>query len=211
LVWREQAGPLLLFLGLLTLVNAPFDWLSLGLTRLLLRWGIELGGPAPWFLALVDALVASLLIVLLALAMVGAADLFNHLAELGGGEKARILPKMQAYLRMLGDSPQDPKFWWIYATLFSTMLPSIANLFIAGFSFLRGLPQSRAFLLRAMRPGETMPAGRRFAAALILTLQSALAVLFALLAQAVLAYGVLWRFLPWLGADILDIAAWAAL
>jgi hypothetical protein len=27
------AGPLLLFLGFLTLLNAPFDWASLGLTR----------------------------------------------------------------------------------------------------------------------------------------------------------------------------------
>jgi hypothetical protein len=210
-VWREGVGPILLFLGLLTLINAPFDWLSLGLTRLLLRWGIEVGGPAPWILALVDALVASLLLILLALAMVSATDLFNHLAERGGGDKARILPKMQDYLSMLRDSPRDPKFWWIYATLFSTMLPSIANLFIAGFSFLRGLPQSRAFLLRVMRPGETMPVGRRFSTALILTLQGAVAVLFALGAQGLLAYGVLWRFLPWLGADILDIAAWAAL
>jgi hypothetical protein len=37
-------GPLLLFLGLLTLLNAPFDWFSLGLTRALLRRGLELGG-----------------------------------------------------------------------------------------------------------------------------------------------------------------------
>ena len=28
-IW-ELAGPLLLFLGLLTLLNAPFDWASLG-------------------------------------------------------------------------------------------------------------------------------------------------------------------------------------
>jgi hypothetical protein len=34
----------LMFLGLLTLINAPFDWASLGLTRALLRRGLELGG-----------------------------------------------------------------------------------------------------------------------------------------------------------------------
>lgn len=49
-------GPLMLFLVLLTLVNAPFDWLSLGLTRFLLRRGIEQGGPWPYFYALIDAL-----------------------------------------------------------------------------------------------------------------------------------------------------------
>ena len=50
--WHTTAGPALLFLGLLPLVNAPFDWLSLGLTRLLLRFGIEQGGPWPWVLRL---------------------------------------------------------------------------------------------------------------------------------------------------------------
>jgi hypothetical protein len=37
-------GPLLLFQGLLTLINAPFNWASIGLTRALLRRGLELGG-----------------------------------------------------------------------------------------------------------------------------------------------------------------------
>ncbi len=41
--WNE-AGSLLLFLLLLTLLHAPFDWASLGLTRALLRRGLELGG-----------------------------------------------------------------------------------------------------------------------------------------------------------------------
>jgi hypothetical protein len=40
----DLVGPLLLFVGLLTLLNAPFDWASLGLTRALLRRGLELGG-----------------------------------------------------------------------------------------------------------------------------------------------------------------------
>lgn len=204
--WHTRTGPALLFLGLLPLVNAPFDWLSLGLTRLLLRFGIEQGGPWPWVLALIDAVIASLLITLLAVAMVDTADLFNYLAELGGGEKARVLPPMQFYLAALRSTPRATEFWWLYATLFSTMLPSIINLFIAGFSFLRSLPSLRAFLLRAMRPCETMPAGRRFAAALILTLQTAFAAIFAIGAQAFLGWIVLWRFLPWLGGDILEIA-----
>ncbi|MFZ0506776.1 MAG: hypothetical protein WBE85_11570 [Methylocella sp.] len=63
-------GPLLFFLGLLTLLNAPFDWASLGLTRALLRRGPELGGWYPYFLALVDAALATLIIALLALTMV---------------------------------------------------------------------------------------------------------------------------------------------
>ena len=47
--WKV-AGPLLFFLVLLTLLNAPFDWASLGLTRALLRRGLELeaGGLICW-------------------------------------------------------------------------------------------------------------------------------------------------------------------
>jgi hypothetical protein len=48
-------GPFLLFVGLLTLLNAPFDWASLGLTRALLWRGLELGGWWPYILAFVDA------------------------------------------------------------------------------------------------------------------------------------------------------------
>ena len=33
----QMLGPLLLFVGLLTLLNAPFDWFSVGLTRALLH------------------------------------------------------------------------------------------------------------------------------------------------------------------------------
>jgi hypothetical protein len=40
-IW-QILGPLLLILGLLTLLNALFDWFSLGLTRALLRRGLEL-------------------------------------------------------------------------------------------------------------------------------------------------------------------------
>ena len=57
-IW-QITGPLVLFLGLLSLLNAPFDWASLGLTRALLRRGLELGGWWPYALALVDAGLAA--------------------------------------------------------------------------------------------------------------------------------------------------------
>jgi hypothetical protein len=57
----EALGPWLVFLGLLSLINAPFDWASLGLTRALLRRGLELGACWPYALALVDACLAALI------------------------------------------------------------------------------------------------------------------------------------------------------
>src|ERR1700730_15548271 len=146
------AGPLALFLGLLTLVNAPFDWLSLGLTRFLLRRGIEQGGPWPCFYAVIDAIIALALIALLAVAMVFTIDLFDHLAKVGGGN--RVLPPMRLFLDDIRVAPQKPEYWWVYATLFSTMVPSVINLFIAGISFLRGLPMLRKWMRSVMREGE---------------------------------------------------------
>lgn len=149
---------------------------------------------------------ASALIALLAVAMVSATDLFDHLAELGGGDKARVLPPMRVFLDDLRAAPQKPEYWWVYATLFSTMLPSVINLFIAGISFLRGLPMLRKWLLSVMREGEAMPATDRLGAALILTSQSAFALLFAVAAQVFLTWGVVYHLMPRLGLGILDLA-----
>jgi hypothetical protein len=65
-----HTGPLLLFQGLLTLINAPFNWAWIGMTRALLRRGLELGGVWPYFLAIADAILAALIVGLLALTMV---------------------------------------------------------------------------------------------------------------------------------------------
>ncbi|MFO1124908.1 MAG: hypothetical protein U1E25_06260 [Methylocystis sp.] len=201
----DEAKPFLLFLGLFTLINAPFDWLSLGLTRLLLRYGIEKGGYWPYALAIVDAVVASVLITILALAMAWSNDLFNFLAAKGGGAQARVLPPSSFYLGMLERDPAAPEFWWLYATLFSTMIPSVINLFIAGFSFLRTLPWSRNFLLLNMREGETMPVAARLISSSILTAQVALAWPLAVAAQVFLTYVVLWQIMPRLGLGILHL------
>jgi hypothetical protein len=86
----DDAGPLLLFLGLLTLLNAPFDWASLGLTRALLRRGLELSAWWPYALALVDACLAAVIIAVLALTMIVGVQAFDALAVRGGG--TAVLP-----------------------------------------------------------------------------------------------------------------------
>jgi len=81
----EKTGPMLLFMGLLTLVNAPFDWASLGLTRALLRRGLELGGWWPYVLALADAALAAVIVVGLLFTIVIGVQTFGHLTQHGGG------------------------------------------------------------------------------------------------------------------------------
>src|SRR5262245_16849940 len=77
-------GPPLLFLGWLTLLNAPFNWLSLGLTRALLRRGLELGGCWPFILAIVDAALAIVMVGMLLLTMVVGVQVFDALSTSAG-------------------------------------------------------------------------------------------------------------------------------
>ncbi|MDQ6868232.1 MAG: hypothetical protein M3178_07435 [Pseudomonadota bacterium] len=104
--WGD-AGPLLLFLGLLTLLNAPFDWASLGLTRALLRRGLELGGWWPYLLALVDAALAGVIVALLALTMVIGVQAFDDLAVHGGGKP--VLP-LDTLFDGIAKNPSAPEY-----------------------------------------------------------------------------------------------------
>jgi hypothetical protein len=85
-------GPLRLFQVLLTLINAPFNWVSIGLTRALLRRGLELGGWWPYFLGVANAVLATAIVAALTLTMVIAVQAFDepnsasrrHLEKSGG-------------------------------------------------------------------------------------------------------------------------------
>jgi hypothetical protein len=202
--WKFS-GPLLLFLGLLTLINAPFDWASLGLTRALLRRGLELGGWWPYVLALADALAAAVIIALLAITMVTGVQTFDHLAEHSGGPTARVLPLDKLFDGMAAQ-PLTPEYWWVYALLLSTMIPSLLNLMIGGASLLRGIPGLPALLLRFMPAGKAVPTFDRTWLALVLTCQVFVGAFLGIAAQFVLAVGVIFYVLPWMGLELLDTA-----
>jgi hypothetical protein len=201
----QIAGPLLLFLGLLTLTNAPFDWFSLGLTRALLRRGLELGGWWPYFLALIDALAAAVIIALLAITMAVGVQTFDHLAEHSGGPGARVLP-LDKLFGGIAAQPSAPEYWWAYALLLSTMIPSLLNLMIGGASLLRGIPGLPGLLLRFMPAGKAVPTFERTWLALVLTVQVFAGAFLGIAAQFVLAIGVIFYVLPLIGLELLDTA-----
>jgi hypothetical protein len=201
----DLCGPLLLFLGLLTLLNAPFDWGSLGLTRALLRRGLERGGWWPFLYGLVDAALAAVIIAALALTMVLGVQAFDDLAAHGGGEVKRILP-LVPFFDGIAKNPSAPEYWWVYALLFSTMIPSLLNLMIGGASLARGVPFVPQLLLPFMPIGRAVPAFDRAWIALVLTLQSVGGAVLGLLMQFLLAYGMLAYLMPWLGLNLLDLA-----
>jgi hypothetical protein len=196
-------GPLLLFLGLLTLLNAPFDWASLGLTRALLRRGLELGGWWPYALAIVDAALAAVIIAALALTMVIGIQVFDELAEHTGG--APILP-LDGLFNGIATHPTAPENWWIYALLLSTMIPSLVNLVIGGASLLRGLPGLPALLLRFIPARGSVARFDRAWIATVLTAQVAAGAALGIAAQGFLAVGIIGYAMPWLGLGLLDMA-----
>jgi hypothetical protein len=204
----QRFGPLLLFFGLLTVLNAPFDWLSLGLTRALMRRGLERQKWWPYLYAVIDALLASAIIAFLAIAMVAGVQLFDDLAVYDGGE--RILPPMRDFLDAIKVGPGKPEYWWVYATLFSTMLPSLINLFIAGVSLARGVTGVSSWLLGKVREGEAVPVYDRLLVAIVLTLQGLAGLAIAIVAQGFLFWVIIWQGMPRFGIGVLDLAYFVA-
>jgi hypothetical protein len=199
------AGALLLFLGLLTVVNAPFDWASLGLTRALLRRGLELGAWWPYALALADGMIAAGIIALLTIVAVISVQAFDTLAVFSGGERAVLLP-LNDLFDGIATKPAAAEFWWVYAMLLSTMIPSLLNLMIGGASLLRGIPWLTALLLNNMPDRRAPDALERTWMALLLTLQMFVGGLLGIAAQGVLAVVVIAWLLPVIGFDLLDVA-----
>jgi len=199
----EEIGPALLFLGLLPLLNAPFDWASLGLTRALMRRGLELGGWWPYALALLDAGVAAMIIAALALTMVVGVQAFDGLAVHGGGKP--VLP-LAPLFNGITANPGAPEYWWMYALLFSTMIPSVVNLVIGGTSLFRGLPRLPSLLLRFMPARGTVPKFDRAWIATVLTAQIAAGAALGIAAQAFLVVVIIGYIMPFFGLELLDLA-----
>ena len=201
-IW-QILGPLLLFLGLLTLLNAPFDWFSLGLTRALLRRGLELGGWAPYFLAILDAVLAAGVIVALTLAMVIGVQFFDFAAVHGGG--SAVLP-VNVLFNGIAANPRAPEYWWIYAVLVSTMIPSLVNLGIGWTSLLRGVPGLPALILRKIPAQGNVLKWDRAWIATVLTAQIAVGAVLGIVAQVLLAVGIIGYAMPFFGLELLDMA-----
>ena len=119
--------------------------------RALLRRGLAPGGRGPYFYALI--IVAMPLIMLLAFVTIVAVQTFDDIAVLRAGPQARILP-LGPLFEGLENKPGDPKFWWVWLMLFSTLIPSLFNLVIGAAAFLRGLPFMNNWILSRMPIGK---------------------------------------------------------
>ena len=93
---------------------------------------------------------------------------FDWLATHNGG--VPVLPLDQLFDGVAAH-PTATEYWWVYALLLSTMIPSLINLAIGGASLLRGAPGVALLLLRKMPATKAVPAFDRAWMALLLTLQ----------------------------------------
>ena len=205
-VWNF-IGPLLLFGTLMTALNAPFDWLSLGLTRGLLRRGLEKGGWAPLRLSLLDAALATFLIAALVPVLVLGAQFFDRIAAHPDGNS--ILP-LQTFFDEMEADPFAPIFWWVYALLLSTMIPSLLNLGPAGFSIIRVFSGMSSFLLERLPADRPVASYDRTWIASCLTVQMVGGLFLGLAIQTLFAWGIMVHILPKVGLELLHIARWTA-
>jgi hypothetical protein len=116
-----------------------------------------------------------------------------------------VLP-LRPLLDGISTHPEAPEFWWVYSLLLSTTIPSLLNLMIGGASLLRDIPGLPALLLLFMPAGKAVPAFDRTWLALVLTCQVFVGAFLGIAAQFVLAIGVIFYVLPWMGLELLDTA-----
>jgi hypothetical protein len=107
-----------------------------------MRRALELGGWWPYLLSLMDACLASAVATYTISTIVIGIQAFDELAVHGGG--AAVLP-LPALFDGIAKNPGAPEYWWIYAFLFSTMIPSLINLAIGGMALMQGIPGLGAF------------------------------------------------------------------
>jgi hypothetical protein len=121
-------------------------------------------------------------------------------------EDGWIAPTLRPLFDGIAAAPQQAQYFWVYALLLSTMVPSLANLAIGGAALTRGIPGLPSLLLAQMPEDEPVLALNRSLVALALTLQWLFGAVFALAAQGALVCAVFGRLLPGFGLDLLDLA-----
>jgi hypothetical protein len=126
--WLQMRTAAFLFLGVLPLVNALFDTLSYGITIALTQRGRR-GLALPW--AIVDGVVALMLFLALGATLVVVA---------AGMERIAGVPFVDLGTLLTQDFDLGT-YWWLYAMLFSTAVPTLFHLVIAALSLQTVLPR----------------------------------------------------------------------
>jgi len=135
--------------------------------------------------------------------MVVGVQAFDDLAAHGGG--APPLP-LEPLFEGMEKTPTAPEYWWVYALLISSMIPSFINLMIGGASLARGVPLPPKALLQFLPAGKAVASFNREWIALVLTVQIFIGACLGLAAQALAVWAVIGHVMPWVGLELLQMA-----
>jgi hypothetical protein len=135
--------------------------------------------------------------------MVVGVQAFDALAVRGGG--AAVLP-LEPLFTGIAEHPTAPEYWWLYALLLSTMIPSLVNLVIGGTSLVRGLPWVPALILRYIPERGSVLKWDRHWIATVLTAQVAAGAALGIAAQVFLVWVIIGYVMPFFGLELLDMA-----
>lgn len=188
------------FWFILPLVNAPLDWLSLGVTRGLLnaiRTGHHSGYMALLW-ATLDLLLALVFLVLITLTTVLVIELATHIAH-------PSVFDLKGLLDGIDNNPGNPDFHWIYFMLLSTLIPTLCHFGLAGgAATLWAVTPVRHWILDGMENSHY----KMFSAWAYMTLTPVIGFV---LVPAWMLFG-LWRLLTYHGdtihGSLLDLMQW---
>jgi hypothetical protein len=128
----QKSVSVIVFLGLFPLVNAILDFVSYGLTRFCLKRSANNAGFSSLAWSGLDFILALVLLIILSIALCAVIQIVNLL--LG----STMIDLKMMFMDMKRSS-QD--YWWLYATLLSTLLPTLLHFTIAAFSFITLIPK----------------------------------------------------------------------
>jgi hypothetical protein len=207
----------LIFWAILPLINSIYDWLSLASTRWLLNTMIARDYASASLVAenaIIGVGLGVLLLSGLAIAITAVLQTMNLISENNGGPE---IFDLAGTLHRLRTTPHDVSVWWVYFTLFSTMLPTVFHATVASASFVTWrLPDSwKIHWLNLIDPANNkeikddhpLLVGMSWR----LTAIDILTVILAAMATAVLAWLLFW-LMPHEGRDLLwlceKVAEW---
>ena len=128
--------------GILPILNGVFDYLSIGLTRCLVRMGAK--SPQQAFLfGFIDLFFACIAFVALIFSMMLTVALIERWID------STELLDLGLLIAELGDDDLKGDYWWLYLTVFSTLAPTVLH-WIVSFWSLPGM---------VLRPWRTRLAG----------------------------------------------------
>lgn len=115
-IWRS----VFIFLGVFPLLNALFDVVSYAVTLSLIRRGLR--APLPVLYGVADLGVALLLFLGLGVTLVAVVSLLNAIAGTDILDVSALLQDVEA---------NPHAYWWLYAMVFSTILPTVLHALLA--------------------------------------------------------------------------------